>query len=82
MSKEVQFERIAEPGRDAIIFNKYFRDRMVDVERVLEETYPKSWNLRPYDITTGQITKKPRILMVYQKVRKETERWDDFKKLS
>ena len=58
MSKEVQFERIAEPGRDAIIFNKYFRDRMVDVERVLEETYPKSWNLRPYDITTGQITKK------------------------
>ena len=34
MSKEVQFERIAEPGRDAIIFNKYFGDRIVEVKRV------------------------------------------------
>ena len=43
--------------------------------------FPKLWNLRPYDKTKGEITKIPRLTAAYQKVREETNGWDDYKKL-
>ena len=42
---------------------------------------PTLWNLRPYEKTSAEITRIPRLIVPYQKVRKEAEDWGDYKKL-
>ena len=43
--------------------------------------FPKLWNLRPYDKTNGEITRVPRLVAAYHKVREETKDWGDYEKL-
>ena len=62
-------------------FDDHFRDRMGEVDRGLIEVVPKLWNLRPYDKTNGEVTRIPRLIAAYHKVRKETKGWGDYKKL-
>ena len=66
----------------AINCNYLFRNRKFDIERGLNEIYPKLWTLVPYDKSSGELTRIPRLLFWFQIVRKETEQWDDFKNLS
>ena len=54
---------------------------MGEAERGHIEVYQKLWNLRTYDKTKGEMTRNPRVLPAYQGMKKETEDWDDFKKL-
>ena len=43
--------------------------------------FPKLWNLRPYDKTNGEITRVPRLVAAYHKMREETKDWGDYEKL-
>ena len=43
---------------------------------------PKHWNLRPSDNKNGETTRIPRLITSYQKVRKETEDWGDYTRLT
>ena len=54
---------------------------MGEVERGHIEVFPKLWNLRLYDKTNGEITKIPRLVASYQKVKEETKDWGDYRKL-
>ena len=66
MSKALLFGKIAEPELIAINFNNRFRD---EVERGHVKVYPKLWNLIPYGKTNEEVSRIPRILTVYQKLR-------------
>ena len=81
MSKDLLFEKIAEPEMTVINFDDHFRDRMGEVERGHIEVFPKLWNLRPYDKTNGEITRIPRLTTAYHKVREETKDQGDYEKL-
>ena len=75
MSKTFLFGKVAEPERIAIKFNDHFRDPMVEV-------YPKLWKLILYDKTNGKVSRIPRLMTAeYQKLRKETEDGNDFRRL-
>ena len=64
-----------------INFDDHFRDRMGKVDRGHIEVFPKLWSLRPYNKTTGEITRIPRLTASYHKLREETKSWGDYKKL-
>ena len=81
MSEDLLFAKISEPGMTVINFDDHFRDRMGEVERGHIEVFPKLWNLRPYDKTNGEITRVPRLVAAYHKVREETKDWGDYEKL-
>ena len=73
--------KIDEPKMFTISFNNLFRDRMGEVERGHAEVYPKLWNLRLCDRTNGEIFRISKLLRAYQKLRKKTEDWKEFKRL-
>ena len=53
---------------------------MGEVDRGHVEVFQKLWSLRPYDKPNDDITITARLVASYQKVRKETEEWRDYKK--
>ena len=61
----------------AVKFNDHFCDRMGKVDRGHIEVFPKLWILRPYDKTNGETNRTPRLIVPYQKLRKETKDWGD-----
>ena len=81
MSEDLLFAKISEPEMTVINFDDHFRDRTGEVERGHIEVFPKLWNLRPYDKTNGEITRVPRLVAAYHKVREETKDWGDYEKL-
>ena len=81
MSKDLLFYKIAEPELIAVNFNNQFRDRIGEVERGHFEVYPKMWKLRSHDKTNGEVSRIPKLLTAYQKLRKETEDWNYFRRL-
>ena len=81
MSEDLLFAKISEPEMTVINFDNHFRDRMGEIERGHIEVFPKLWNLRPYDKTNGEITRVPRLVAAYHKVREETKDWGDYEKL-
>ena len=81
MSEDLLFAKISEPEMAVINFDDHFRDRIEEVERGHIEVFPKLWNLRPYDKTNGEITRVPRLVAAYHKVREETKDWGDYEKL-
>ena len=81
MSEDLLFAKISEPEMTVINFDDHFRDRMGKVDRGHIEVFPKLWNLRPHDKTNGEITRIPRLMVAYHKVREETKGWGDYKKL-
>ena len=82
MSEDLLFAKILEPEMTVINFDDHFPDRMGEVERGHIEVFPKLWNVRPYDKTNGEITRVPRLVAAYHKVREETKDWGDYEKLS
>ena len=58
-------------------FDDHFRNRMGIVDRGRIEVFPKLWNLRPHDKMNGEITRIPRLMAAYHKVREETKGWGD-----
>ena len=54
---------------------------MGEVDRGHIEVFPKLWNLRTYDKTNGEITRIPRLIAAYHKVREEAKGWGDYKKV-
>ena len=81
ISEDLLFAKTAEPDIKAVSFNDHFLDRMGKKDRRHTEMFPKLWKLRPYDRTNGEITRLPCLIVPYQKMRKETEDWCDYKKL-
>ena len=81
MSDDLLFAKLAEPDMTAVNFNDHFRDRMGGVDSGHIVVFPKLWNLRPYDKTNGETTRIPRLIVPYQKVRKELEDWGDYRRL-
>ena len=77
MSEDLLFAKMSEPEMTVI----NFRDRMGEVDRGHIEVFSKLWNLRPYDKTTGVITRFIRLTAAYHKMREETKGWGDYKKL-
>ena len=75
------FAKISEPELTVINVDDPFLDRMGEVDRGHIEVFPKLWNLRPPDKTNGEITRIPRLMAAYHKVREETKGWSDYKKL-
>ena len=61
MSDDLLFGKIAELEMTVVTFDDDFRDRMREVERGYNEVFPKLWNLRPYDKTSGEINRIPRL---------------------
>ena len=45
MSEELLFGKVAEPDKTAVKFNKYFPDRMGEVDKRTLEVLPKLWSL-------------------------------------
>ena len=82
MSEDFLFAKIAEPEMTAIKFDDHFRDRMVEVERGHIDVFPKLWKLTPYDKTNGEITRIPRLVASYQKLKGETKDWGGYRKLT
>ena len=81
MSEYLLFAKIAEPEMTAINFNDHLQDRRGEVERGLIEVFPKLWNLRPFDRTNGEITRIPRFVASYQKLKEETKNCGDYRTL-
>ena len=81
MSEDLLFAQISEPELTFLIYDDHFRDCMGEVDRGHIEVFPKLWNLRPHDKTNGEITRIPRLMTAYHKVREETKGWGDYKKL-
>ena len=81
MSEDLLFAKISEPEMTVVNFDESFRDCMGEVDRRRIEKFPKLWNLRPYDMTNGEITRIPRLTAAYHKVREETKGWGYYKKL-
>ena len=75
------FATISETEMTVINFDDHFRDRMGEVDRGHIEVFPKLWNLRAHDKTNGEITRFPRLMAAYHKVREEMKGWGDYKKL-
>ena len=67
VSEDWLFAKIAEPDMTALNFT----------DRGHIEVFRKLWILRPYDRTNGKVTRIPRLIVPYQKTRKETEDWGD-----
>ena len=82
MSEDLLFAQIVEPDLTDVTFSNHFRDRMGEVDRGHLEVSPKLWNLRPSDKKNDETTKISRIVTSYQKVRKETEDWGDYMRLT
>ena len=59
----------------------HFLDRMGEVDRGRIDVFPKLWSLRPYNKTNDEITRNPRLIASYQKLREKTKSWGDYKKL-
>ena len=76
------FAKISESEMTAVNFDDHFRDRMGEVERGHIEVFPKLWNLRPYDKTSSEVTRIPRLMTSYHKVKEETKGWGNYKKLA
>ena len=53
MSEDLLFAKISEPEMTVVNLHDHFRDRMGEVERGHIEVFPKLWNLRPYNKTSG-----------------------------
>ena len=66
MSEDLLFAKIAEPDMTAVNIYDHFRDRMGEVDRTHIEVFPELWNLRPYDRTSGEITRVPQLIVPYQ----------------
>ena len=81
MSEHLFFAKLSEPEMTVINFDDHFRDRMGEVDRGHIEVFPKLWNLRPYDKTNGEKTRIRILMTSHHKVREETKRWADYKKL-
>ena len=81
MSEDLLFAKKAEPDMTAVNFNDHFCEPMGVVERRYIEVFPKLWNLRPYDKMNVEITRIPRLMIAYQKLKEETKDWGDQKKL-
>ena len=81
MSEDLLFAKISEPEMTVINFDDHFRYRMGEVHRGHIEVFPKLWNLRMHDKTNGEITRNPRLMAAYHKVREETKGWGDYNKL-
>ena len=73
MSEYLLFAKMSEPEMTVINFDDHFRDRMGEVDRGHIEVFPKRWNLRPHDKTKSEITRIPRLMPAYHKVREETK---------
>ena len=71
MSKELLFVKIAETDVTAVDFNSHFHDRVGELDRGHYEVFSKLWNWRSYDKTRGELTRIPRLIASYQKVRKK-----------
>ena len=81
MSEDLLFAKTSEPQMTAVNLNDIFRDRMGEVERGHIEVFPQLWNVRPYDKTNGEITRTPRLVSSYHKVKEETKDWGDYNEL-
>ena len=81
MSEDLLFAKISEPEMTVINFDDRFRDCMGEVDRGHIEVFPKLWSLRPHDKTNKEITRIPRLMAAYHKVREETKGCGDYKKL-
>ena len=81
MSEDLLFAKISEPEMTVVNFEDHFRNHMGEVDRGHIEVFPKLWNLRPHDKTNGEITRIPRLMTAYHKMREETKGWGDYKKL-
>ena len=81
MREYLLFAKIAEPDMTAVNLNDHFRDRMGEVDRGKTKVFARLWNLRPYDKTNNKTTRIARLMVPYQKVRKETEDWGDYRRL-
>ena len=79
MSEDLLFAKISEPEMTVINFDHHFRDRMGEVDRGHIEVFPNLWNVRPHDKTNGEITRIPRLMALYHKVREERKDWGDYK---
>ena len=82
MSEDLLFAKIAEPDMTDVTFSNHFRNRMGEIDRGHLEVSPKLWNLRPSDNKNGETTRIPRLITSYQKMRKETEDWGDYMRLT
>ena len=71
LHEDLLFAKISETELTAVNFDDHFRDRMGEVERGHIEVFPKLWNLRPYDKTSGGKTRIPRLMTSYQQVKEE-----------
>ena len=81
MSKDLLFGKVAEPCVAAMNFKNHLRHRMGEVDRGNLEVILRIWNLRPYHKSNGEITRIPRLIASYQKVRKKTEDLGDHMRL-
>ena len=80
MGEDLLFAKISEPEMTVINFDDHFRDRMGEVDSGHIEVFPKLWNLSLHD-KTNEITRIPRLMAAYHKVREETKGWGDYRKL-
>ena len=71
MREELLFVKIAETDVTAVNFNNHFHDGVGELDRGHHEVLPKLWNWRSYDKTRGELTRIPRLIASYQKVRKK-----------
>ena len=74
MSEDLLFAKISKPEMTVINFDVHFRDRMGEVERGHIEVFPNHK-------TNGEMTRVPRLVAAYHKVREETKDWGDYEKL-
>ena len=77
MSDDLLFAKISEPVMTIINFNDHFLDRLGGVDREHIQVFPKLWNIRPYNMTNGKITKIPRLNASYHKLREKMKGWGD-----
>ena len=73
------FAKISEPEMTVINFDDHFRDRMREVDTGYVELFPKLWNLEPHDKRNGEITRSPRLMTAYHKVREKRKGWGDYR---
>ena len=81
MSEDLQFAKISESEMTPKNFGDHFRDRMDEADKGHIEVFPKLWNLRLYNKMNSKITRIPRLMASYHRVREETKGWGDYKKL-
>ena len=81
MGEDLLLAKISEPEMTVINFDEISRDWLGEVDREHIEVFSRLWNLTPYDKTNGEVTRIPRLMSSYHKVREETKAWGDYKKL-